>query len=111
MSTATDALRKQHEAQVAREEEAQEAFDKYYESAGAGFTLDDVALADVPKVARAATPVPRISFQQATLTPPGGVPIQLNHLRIAVDAIDAWWVLDDEAGAEANYVPRTAEPS
>ncbi|WP_147252404.1 hypothetical protein [Blastococcus sp. TF02A-30] len=102
-STATQALQRQDERRAERRAQDREVFDRYYDESDGDFSIDDVRLADVPRVTKAAASASRLAFQQASLTPPGGTPIALENLIVEVDSIDAWWVLDDEEGAAVNY--------
>ena len=104
-AAATEALRNQEQRLESRRVEDQEVFDRYFDQFEGDFGVDDVALEDIPHVTRATRSHSTISVQQASIDPPNGSPVRVNYLQLSLQAVDAWWVLDDEEGANVNYSP------
>jgi hypothetical protein len=103
--TAIEALRRNEDSRDERRQRQQQVVDHYYE-ANASFNVDDVALEDIADVTQAIVPGANLTFEQATLQQPGQPLIHVGTMQVSREAIDSWWMLDEEEGAQPNYVSR-----
>jgi len=90
-----------------REKAARKVADRYLaarDSDDKPLNIDDIELDDVKDVFRALAEPSVIQLAEAKLFATTGQWIEIGTMRVEVHHIAAWWPLDEESGAQVNYV-------